>query len=278
MLYLWLLSEERRFCEQLKECRWEGKQTHTHTMLAENRDPLKAFEDDMNSLIQSIQHYSPDPALSSAVIQDCDRIGTQIRELQTLKDGYMSYDMSQQEYDVELSNGYREILSTLVECKRNLDQLPKERPESQAGAKKHGAADPEDTKTILSYALKLSKFTKIPRTFDGFLLPNNFIWPGDDNMRRGTLALTSLMPEKIVQRENYGEEAMPEGGDSLQSNGNTEEQEAAGKERPETHEDDKGNDSEDDFIPERSNSIAETSRPESSSVMAGLDLLDSDDE
>jgi mediator of RNA polymerase II transcription subunit 4 len=238
-----------------------------------NIDPLKQFEENMNALVQSIQHYTPNTNLASVIIQNSDRIGYEIDILKEKTKSFVNYDTTKQKYHEELSNELKEVLNTLVECKRSLDDLPKpdftKEFDSQRTDKN---PDIEDTKTILSYALKLSKFSKIPKTFDGFLLPNNFIWPGDDNMRRGNLAIASIMPDKIIQTENYGENYVPvieedKNSDEMDIDKNEEEQNVIAED-----------DSEDEFLPERTKSIDKTAQIKPESVMAGLDLLDSDDE
>lgn len=239
------------------------------------KDPLRDFEKDLVALVQSIQHYTPNTALASNIIQDSDNIGSQIEELQQLTKSYANYDTSQQKYDLELSGRLRDTLNTLIECKRSLDNLPKPNFSKSTTnvIQDNTSSNPniEDTKTILSYALKLSKFSKIPRTYDGFLLPNNFIWPGDDNMRRGNLAIVSMIPDKIVNTENYGKDyALHDIVDDKMDidNNDTKETKANIVE----------DESDDEFLPQRSESIDKTIKTDSASVMTGLDLLDSDDE
>lgn len=242
----------------------------------EKKDPLRDFENDMVALVQSIQHYTPNPALASAIIQDSDNIGTQIDELQQLTKSYANYDTSQQQYDLELSGRLKETLHTLIECKRSLDNLPKpnfsKSSQSANNAQTDDISNPnmEDTKAILSYALKLSKFSKIPRTFDGFLLPNNFVWPGDDNMRRGNLAIVSMIPDKVVNAENYGKDYVLQEALNDKMDIDNVKNETTGNNADE--------ESDDEFLPQRSASIDKTAKTDSASVMTGLDLLDSDDE
>ncbi|TID28283.1 hypothetical protein CANINC_002596 [Pichia inconspicua] len=227
-------------------------------------DPITAFETDTNKLISSIQHYKPSVEFANAIINDQDKIGEEISSLRNTTQSYRDYDTSVQLYDNKLTSQLKESLSILVECKRSLDNLPKLGPKRPSDD-----LNEEDTKTILSYALKLSKFSKIPRTFDGFLLPNNFIWPGDDNMRRGNLAIASLIPEKIINIENYGTDYVPpvENNDSSKIEKDTD-----------TKMNDDDDDSEDEFLPERTNVVTQSNRNDKTAVISGLDLLDSDDE
>ncbi|AWU78524.1 hypothetical protein CAS74_002655 [Pichia kudriavzevii] len=231
-------------------------------------DPLSLFEKDMSALVQSLQRFEPDPSIASSIVHDSDLIADDIKQLKSITESYRNFDTSEREYDMKLTHGLKDALNILVECKRELDQLPKSPTTSGGDATSTISEDDQDTKEILSYALKLAKFSKIPRTFDGFLLPNNFIWPGDDNMRRGNLALASLMPEKIIQLENFGPGYVSPKAEAIEAKAD-----AGDDQRM-----DVDNDSEDDFIPERSSFNEGHTKPDSTSIMAGLDLLDSDDE
>lgn len=219
-------------------------------------NPIDRFNNDLNNLISSIQSYHPNESLAVDLINDNDQINDIISELHITNDNFKSYNKSMEINNNQLSNSLNKILDTLVDCKRDLDKLPKSCIVDNT--------DDDNTKEILSYALKLSKFSKIPKTFDGMLLPNNFIWPGDDNLRRGSLAITSIIPDKIINYENFGgnykeivEEKVPD----------------------EIVEDIVVDDeSDDELLPERNNSIDNSIQKDKLSVMSGLDLLDSDDE
>ena len=219
-------------------------------------NPIDRFNNDLNNLISSIQSYHPNESLAVDLINDNDQINDIISELHTTNNNFKSYNKSMEINNNQLSNSLNTILDTLVDCKRELDKLPKSCVVDNT--------DDDNTKEILSYALKLSKFSKIPKTFDGMLLPNNFIWPGDDNLRRGSLAITSIIPDKIINYENFGgnykeivEEKVP---DEIVENIVVDDE------------------SDDELLPERNNSIDNSIQKDKLSVMSGLDLLDSDDE
>lgn len=219
-------------------------------------NPIDRFNNDLNNLISSIQSYHPNESLAVDLINDNDQINDIISELHITNDNFKSYNKSMEINNNQLSNSLNTILDTLVDCKRELDKLPKSCVVDNT--------DDDNTKEILSYALKLSKFSKIPKTFDGMLLPNNFIWPGDDNLRRGSLAITSIIPDKIINYENFG--------------GNYKEivEEKVPKQVVENIVVD--DESDDELLPERNNSIDNSIQKDKLSVMSGLDLLDSDDE
>lgn len=233
-----------------------------------------AFERDLNSLVQSIQQYSPDASLATKLIHDSDQIGQDLAALRQRVESYNKSDTSEEKYDSKLTAGLQDVLHSLVECKKSLDALPKpefnSKHSSGLSKSKEDTHDADDTRAVLAYALKLSKFSKIPRTFDGMLLPNNFIWPGDDNMRRGNLAMASLIPEKIIQTENYGADYAEKMQAKLSQKHLTENKPLESKEENESDDD--------EFMPDRSENLGETVNRAPTSAIAGLDLLDSDDE
>lgn len=243
-------------------------------------DPVTDFSNDMNSLVRSIQQYAPDQSISSNLIKDTDNIGKEIKQFENKINIFKNEDITLEENDKLLTDSLFDILNTLIDCKRNLDVLPKI-DYSVNDKNDNNEINENDTKLILSYALKLSKFSKIPRTFDGNLLPNNFTWPGDDNLRRGNLAIASMIPDKLVQYENYGPNYVPpeEKMDVDEVDKSFEKKNGARDNNNNNYDDDDDDeDDEDDFIPDRTNSIENFNKGDSATVMAGLDLLDSDDE
>lgn len=93
-----------------------------------------------------------------------------------------------------------ELLECLEEAKRRLDELPVAQTIEET-------SPDELTPTLLAYALKLAKFTKLPQGMDGALHPSNFIFPGDDSLRRGGLAMMAdaKIGKEIVVLENGAE-------------------------------------------------------------------------
>lgn len=246
-------------------------------------DPITAFGNDMNDLVSSIQQYSPDQGIPSKIIKDSDNIGREINQFQSQIAILKNTDTSLEKKDKQLTESIHDILNTLIECKHDLDNLPKidysaeNNPLNNNSNINHTKNKQNDTKSILSYALKLSKFSKIPRTFDGNLLPNNFTWPGDDNLRRGNLAIASMIPDKLVRFENFGPDYI-EKEEKLEIHGNSNNTEKEAHDKIKNNGSENEEEEEDDFIPERNNSIDNINKNDSTTVMAGLDLLDSDDE
>ncbi|SMN22984.1 similar to Saccharomyces cerevisiae YOR174W MED4 Subunit of the RNA polymerase II mediator complex [Maudiozyma saulgeensis] len=159
---------------------------------------LTEYEDVLAKLIESVDKFHPNLKYVQELIQaDSDTfssLGTFAKyddidsRLSTLEAKRIAIDQQT-----------RDILETLNECHDNLNSLPSldqvefERDTILAQREKVSST------TLLDYATKLSKFTKIPPTFDkGSIGPNNFVWPGDDALRRGMLALASLNSDKLT--------------------------------------------------------------------------------
>ncbi|GMF58484.1 unnamed protein product [[Candida] boidinii] len=183
----------------------------------------------------------------------------------------------------------RNILISLSECRKELNDLPKLSIKDAENYKNSNdiqiekekvnnkTVDIQQTNEILRYAMKLAKFSKIPRLYNGFLLPNNFIWPGDDNMRRGMLAVASSMGQKLIDAENGGAEPV-----KAEGLGDAEMKEDV-KEEHGDH-----SDLEDDLLPTKETTAVSdgtsatsgtgTAKKDAASVMADLDLFDSDED
>lgn len=65
-----------------------------------------------------------------------------------------------------------------------------------------------DVKDIFAYSMKLAKFSKAPVAMGNLshqIHPNNYIWPAEDSLRRGMLAM-SYIQEKEILENVLGEE------------------------------------------------------------------------
>lgn len=154
-----------------------------------------------------------------------DRIQQTVQELIKLNDSIYS-DILQ----VEVHQKLGAKIKTLKEEKGKLDSTAKdalkeliqyrsqlkELPTLPTVSKKSRRSDNNhlvDIKEILKYAMKLSKFTKIPPSaveFPQQVHPNNYIWPAEDSLRRGMLAISSLRGEELIQTELKDTEEKPE--------------------------------------------------------------------
>lgn len=64
-----------------------------------------------------------------------------------------------------------------------------------------------DIQTLLDYSMKLAKFSKAPvAVLSQMVHPNNYIWPAEDALRRGMLAMASLNQDELIRAEIGDEE------------------------------------------------------------------------
>lgn len=160
------------------------------------------YEDSLQALVTSVDSFKPDiSAADNLIIAD--------RKLyETLKQFpfYDSIDLELKKLDKEsqkLNERTSKILNILNSCYDKLNSLPMlEQVEfemkSMLSQKSKIKSD-----VLLDYAMKLSKFTRYPATFNKSAVgPNNFIWPAEDAMRRGMLALASLKSKELTKIAN----------------------------------------------------------------------------
>lgn len=250
---------------------------------------LTEFEKELSQLTKSIQRYDPEPEIASVLLNTADEIDQEINQLEVLHNLKCDQVLNQNSETHLLNQSMRNILISLSECRKELNDLPKLSIKDAENYKNSNdiqiekekvnnkTVDIQQTNEILRYAMKLAKFSKIPRLYNGFLLPNNFIWPGDDNMRRGMLAVASSMGQKLIDAENGGAEPV-----KAEGLGDAEMKEDV-KEEHGGH-----SDLEDDLLPTKettavSDGTSATSgtgnaKKDAASVMADLDLFDSDED
>lgn len=158
-----------------------------------------SYEDTLNSLVESVDKYKPDIQLAKELI-------TVDRNLFQSLDKFNRYDQidtkltrlneESQEIDLKIKN----ILDTLNECHDQLNSMPTLQQvefEMNVILEQRQRINSRD---LLEYATKLSKFTKAPPTFDkGSIGPNNFIWPAEDALRRGMLAMANLHSNELTK-------------------------------------------------------------------------------
>ncbi|CAK9439605.1 uncharacterized protein LODBEIA_P37050 [Lodderomyces beijingensis] len=101
-------------------------------------------------------------------------------------------------------------LKQLLKYRGELKKLPKIKNEDPMEL--HRGPD-VSVENILNYSMKLAKFTKAPAAMGNMPLqihPNNFVWPAEDSLRRGMLALSSIQGEEIIRNILGVEETGPE--------------------------------------------------------------------
>lgn len=167
---------------------------------------LTNYESKLNELTKSVDSFKPDISIVKELIE-CDK-----NLYQTLE-GFGEYckikeelnNLSKEEEDINKKT--REVLGILSDCYNTLNELPMleqiefERDEMLKQKAKLYSGE------VLDYAMKLAKFTRFPPTFDKSAIgPNNFIWPAEDSLRRGMLALASLKSSELIGEDKKNEE------------------------------------------------------------------------
>lgn len=156
---------------------------------------LTRYEEALGRLVESVDQFRPDLSCARELIEADRALGKSL-------DKFGQYD----EVDKELQRLDREserlnrhtarTLETLDECYRALSALPmleQVKFEQRKVLEQRGRVN---SAVLLEYATKLSKFTKAPA---GVAVgPNNFVWPAEDALRRGQLAVAALHSEEIT--------------------------------------------------------------------------------
>lgn len=168
---------------------------------------LREFEDTFAQLSQSISSFKEEevPSKVEQLIEADKAIVSGLRDLRTHQKLGKEIELLQ-ERNNELSSQSTHILKELIACRSDLKKLPrlpaaKNRTDPSLNAAEIGVQE------LLDYSMKLAKFSKAPASVMGQMPhPNNFIWPAEDALRRGMLAMASLKPDEILKAE-LGEEA-----------------------------------------------------------------------
>lgn len=183
---------------------------------------LCQYEETLAALVDSVDNFKPDIKIAHELI-DVDK------NLFKSLDSFAEYDKIDSELkrleteSNELDQRTKEILETLNDCYNKLNELPMLEQvefEKQTILKQRSKIN---SHVLLDYATKLSKFTKIPPTFDkGSIGPNNFIWPAEDALRRGMLAMASLHAKEVTRIPGEADE---EDGEHQEEQGHQKEEE-----------------------------------------------------
>ncbi|CCH62004.1 hypothetical protein TBLA_0G00550 [Henningerozyma blattae CBS 6284] len=159
---------------------------------------LIQYEETLSKLSSSVDKYKPDLQYAYDLI-DIDR------KLYSTLDSFVKYDeistkLKKLEIDTKaLDEKTKSVLDSLNDCHELLNTLPMlEQVEFEKNTMLK-QREKINSKVLLDYATKLAKFTKIPPTFNKNTLgPNNFIWPAEDALRRGMLAVASAHTEELT--------------------------------------------------------------------------------
>lgn len=169
---------------------------------------VSEFERLLTELASSISSFQEEniTELIENLISTNDEIVKEIEVLHHHQDLGNRIDVLEQER-TDLDNEAKNILKELISCRAELKKLPR-LPANKSNLKKDESMNSIDIQETLKYAMKLSKFTKAPATTANApfqIHPNNYIWPAEDALRRGMLAVASLKADEIIKKE-LGEE------------------------------------------------------------------------
>lgn len=167
---------------------------------------LADFESTFNDLSQSVSSFKEEEI--AAKVDTLISISNNIsRELNVLKHHQVLGAQIEllQTQNSTLDTESKTILKELIACRADLKKLPKL-------PAKPSQKEPSEVSVqgLLNYAMKLAKFSKAPPTVMSQMIhPNNYVWPAEDALRRGMLAMASLKPDELIRAE-IGEQSEPE--------------------------------------------------------------------
>ncbi|SCU88956.1 LAFA_0E15456g1_1 [Lachancea sp. 'fantastica'] len=186
------------------------------------------YEETLGRLVASVDKFHPDIQSARDLIEADRKLSDTLTSLQK----YDEIDSRARHLDEEHSKTDEKIariLQTLTECHRDLNSLPMLEQVEFERKTMLKQREKVYTDVLLDYAMKLAKFTHVPPTFDkGSVGPNNFVWPAEDAMRRGMLAIASLKASENGTGKAATTEVDSNIQQSAQSAQNAGEQHAAG--------------------------------------------------
>lgn len=169
---------------------------------------LKTLESTLNTLLESISRYAPDLKAAEELVKTQEALNVSVDEIIKHQESGLEIDGLEQQSS-KLDQTTKDILKGLSECRQKLSALPSLDKALSEQRQMNENKIPADE--LLQYAMKLAKFTTAPPTFDSSAIgPNNFIWPAEDSLRRGMLAVASLNAAKLTGKEEVSEEKKEE--------------------------------------------------------------------
>ncbi|CUM53558.1 Mediator of RNA polymerase II transcription subunit 4 [Debaryomyces fabryi] len=198
-----------------------GPETSNQIITKEDRDvfeklsiveKVNEFEQNLTNLSFKVSSFKEDELalLIGNLIELNDVICSEIGELEKHRDLGTNIK-SLKDKQAHLDNSSKIILKELISYRNDLKKLPR-LPSNKN--KSSIFPSPNDSKVdvneVLKYALKLSKFTKAPPTVANLpfqIHPNNYVWPAEDALRRGMLAMSSIRVDDIIKAE-LGEDSV----------------------------------------------------------------------
>lgn len=155
--------------------------------------------EDLPSTVENLLHINDEILHEIDNLQEQQRLGARI---ETLSDASQSLRVKS-----------KEILKGLIESRNRLRKLPKLLRKNDQYTLEYTLDFDVEVEELLKYAQKLSKFTKAPNVSISLpfqVHPNNYVWPAEDALRRGMLALSSLKENEILKSELEEDEDLAE--------------------------------------------------------------------
>lgn len=163
---------------------------------------LRQFEITFSELSQSISSFQEDSITSNveSLIHICDAMTNELNVLKKHLD--LGKEISNLlETRTKLDSHTRGLLQELISCRAELKRLPK-LPATRDRLDPTSGLNEVSVPEVIDYSMKLAKFSKAPATVVSQLIhPNNYIWPAEDALRRGMLAMASLKTEELIKAE-----------------------------------------------------------------------------
>lgn len=150
----------------------------------------------ISGISKSITGYkSPEFDQIKELVATVDSINTITEDIKNSTRLQKEQSLKLNQSNIELNQLFKDILLELKNYRKILSELP-----TDSSTKIHDNTE-VSTEMLLEYALKLSKFSKIPKMIDTNITASNFVWPGEDSLRRGVLAMVSNDPSKFVDTD-----------------------------------------------------------------------------
>lgn len=166
---------------------------------------IRQFETTLADLSTAVSSFKDDeitPAVKKLI--DINRnISVAVGELETHQRLLQQVNLLRSENE-QLDREQKDKLRKLISIRASLRLIPGTASLSFSTS----AQDLQgiDIQTLLDYSMKLAKFSRAPATVQSQMVhPNNYIWPAEDALRRGMLAMASLNPDELIRAE-LGEE------------------------------------------------------------------------
>ncbi|CDO96292.1 unnamed protein product [Kluyveromyces dobzhanskii CBS 2104] len=159
---------------------------------------IERYEETIQQLSKSVDTFKPELGLIDKIIE-CDK--KLYETLEEFDEYYKIYEelnrLDKEQKDIDKKT--RDILGTLNTCYNSLNTLPMLEQIEFEQSVMLKQREKIHSKVVLDYAMKLAKFTRFPPTFDKSMIgPNNFIWPAEDSLRKGMLAMASLKRSELL--------------------------------------------------------------------------------